>query len=306
MATSSKERLERALISLDGLSVGDGFGAHTEMKPAEAIVHGIKTRKLPNAPWRWTDDTNMALSIVSILRQHGNIDQDALATSYATRFDHGRGYGPGARAILARMHIGQPWRSLTTSVFEGGSYGNGGAMRVAPLGAYFSDDMDALVEQARLSAEITHAHEEGIAGAIAVAAGAGIATQRHGSSHSGRQDLIEAVLPHIPEGVVRDKIARARDLPPDTTVFEAAQTLDNGSRVTAQDTVPFVLWCAGEYLTNYEEALWGTISVGGDTDTTCAMVGGIVACYTGREGIPEAWLDAREPLPYWLFHETSS
>jgi ADP-ribosylglycohydrolase len=43
-------------------------------------------------------------------------------------------------------------------------------MRVAPLGAFFSDDVDRCVGEARLSAEITRAYEDGIAGAIAVAA----------------------------------------------------------------------------------------------------------------------------------------
>ncbi len=45
-------------------------------------------------------------------------------------------------------------------------------MRVAPLGAYFADDLPCLVTEARASAEITHAHPEGQAGAIAVAVAA--------------------------------------------------------------------------------------------------------------------------------------
>ncbi len=66
------------------------------------------------------------------------------------------------------------------------------------------------------------------------------------------------------------------------------------------DTVPFCLWCAAQYLDNYEEAMWATVSALGDRDTTCAIVGGIVACYNGVEGIPPDWLAAREPLPDWI------
>jgi ADP-ribosylglycohydrolase len=87
----------------------------------------------------------------------------------------------------------------------------------------------------------------------------------------------------------------------DATVHEAAKALGSGFRVTAQDTVAFVLWCAGQRLDNYEEALWLTASGLGDIDTTCAMVGGIVASYTSIEGIPASWLAAREPLPQWPF-----
>jgi ADP-ribosylglycohydrolase len=45
---------------------------------------------------------------------------------------------------------------------------------------------------------------------------------------------------------------------------------------------------------------WTTVSVLGDRDTTCAIVGGIVACSVGEAGIPAAWLQARKPLPVWL------
>ena len=62
---------------------------------------------------------------------------------------------------------------------------------------------------------------------------------------------------------------------------------------------PFALWCAAQHLDSYEEALWLTASGLGDIDTTCAMVGGIVALSTGTECIPRAWRAAREPLPSW-------
>ena len=63
--------------------------------------------------------------------------------------------------------------------------------------------------------------------------------------------------------------------------------------------MPFALWCAARHLDDDEEALGLTVSGLGDRDTTCAIVGGIVACYVGEEGIPVAWLQAREPLPAW-------
>jgi hypothetical protein len=50
-------------------------------------------------------------------------------------------------------------------------------------------------------------------------------------------------------------------------------------------------------LDNYEEAMWTTVTGLGDCDTTCAIVGSIVALSAGRETIPPAWQDAREPLP---------
>ncbi len=65
---------------------------------------------------------------------------------------------------------------------------------------------------------------------------------------------------------------------------------------TAPDTVPLCLWIASRYPRDYVEAMWQTVSAGGDIDTNCAIVGGIVALSAGREALPADWLAAREPL----------
>ena len=89
------------------------------------------------------------------------------------------------------------------------------------------------------------------------------------------------------------------DLPKGTPVRAAVSTLGNGSKVTAQDTVPFALWSAACHLNDYEEALWATVSGLGDRDTTCAIAGGVVAARTGMGGVPGGWLSAREDFPAW-------
>jgi ADP-ribosylglycohydrolase len=65
--------------------------------------------------------------------------------------------------------------------------------------------------------------------------------------------------------------------------------------ISAQDTVPYCLWCAAYHLNDFEKALWWTIRGLGDCDTTCAIVGGIVALSTQR--IPPKWVQERETLP---------
>lgn len=74
-----------------------------------------------------------------------------------------------------------------------------------------------------------------------------------------------------------------------------SSALGTGARVTSMDTVPFSLWCAARYLDHFEEAMWGTVSGLGDRDTTCAIVGGIVAL-AAPATVPAAWREAREPL----------
>ncbi len=73
-----------------------------------------------------------------------------------------------------------------------------------------------------------------------------------------------------------------------------------GERISAVDTVPFALWCAAAHLDDLVEALWATARPGGDSDTTCAIVGGIVGARTGLEGVPADWSRACEPLPDWI------
>ncbi len=292
------ERMARARLALDGLSVGDAFGQRFFYPPS--VESRIAERALPRPPWPYTDDTEMALAIVEVLGRHGRVEPDDLAWTFARRYRNNpaRGYGATAHAILAAVGEGVDWRAAAAEVFEGmGSMGNGAAMRVAPLGAYFADDPAALVEQARASAAVTHAHPEGQAGAIAVAAAAGWAWRTRGepNARSGRQ-LLEAALEHTPDGETRRGLLRALDLPPDGPVQTAVAVLGNGTRVTAPDTVPFALWCAARHLDSYTEALWTTVSGLGDRDTTCAIVGGIIGLAAGRDSLPTEWLAAREAL----------
>jgi ADP-ribosylglycohydrolase len=293
-------RMERALLSLDGLSVGDAFGQRFFGPPSVELQ--IAERSFPKPPWPYTDDTEMALAILESLECRGRIDQDDLARSFARRYRANpcRGYGGTAHGILERLGAGIPWQVAAGEVFSGmGSMGNGGAMRVAPLGAYWADDYQAVVEQARASAQVTHAHPEGQAGAIAVAVAAAWATRRRSGQETALgSSLLEVGLDYTPAGETRRGLEVARTLSPDLSVQTAVSVLGNGLKVTSPDTVPFALWCAARHIDHYEDALWATVSGLGDRDTTCAIVGGVVALACGRESIPVAWLAARETLAF--------
>jgi len=290
-------RSERARLSLDGLSIGDGFGECFFTDP-RIVRRRIEARDAPPGPWRYTDDTAMAISLVRCLHRHGAIDQDDLAELFADEYrrDKHRGYGGGAHDILRAIGNGVGWKEAARCAFNGqGSMGNGGAMRVGPLGAWFADDYEAAAREARASAEVTHAHDEGKAGAMAVAVAAAWAA-RADEKADGRE-LIETALQFTPEGPTRTGLESALEMPFDCPPLQAAFALGNGSRVIAQDTVPFALWCAARHVRDYAEALWAAVGVGGDIDTNCAIIGGIVSLSAGRESIPAEWVVARERLP---------
>lgn len=130
-ADSSPEgRLDRALASLRGLAVGDALGSQFFVPVNYPL---LKRRELPSGPWQWTDDTEMACSVVAVLAAHHRIDQDALARSFAEHHDFDRGYGPAVNRLLRLVREGGDWRELSAALFNGqGSWGNGAAMRIAP------------------------------------------------------------------------------------------------------------------------------------------------------------------------------
>lgn len=288
--------IDRARVALEGLSVADAFGEQLlhagPNKRGLALAH----RTAPiGKKWMWTDDTAMAVSVVEVLAARGKIAPAELADAFARRYmaDPARGYGRGAHTVLGEIAAGSAYDVAARGLFGGqGSCGNGGGMRSAPIGAYFAEDLEAVVANAVQSAAPTHSHPDGIAGAIAVAVAAAVVV-------AGERDprrIIEAVIAHTPAGPTHSGLVRALPLL-GAEPLTVATELGNGSNVLAADTIPFSVWCAATRLSDYPGALWDCASAGGDIDTTCAIVGGIVVGAVGLAGIPADWRASREPLP---------
>ncbi|MFQ6397688.1 ADP-ribosylglycohydrolase family protein [Nocardia sp. KC 131] len=299
-------QVDLMLDSLDGLSVGDALGA--EFPIMGRSIPDLRAGNLSAGQWGWTDDTEMACTVVAELRSHGGIDQDRLAAAFAVRFEPCRDYGFVTVDTLRRIRDGVHWREAAEAAFDHqGSCGNGAAMRVAPLGAFYAGDPEKVAAEAVLSAQVTHLHPEGVIGAVAVALAASQAAHaRLIGTRPTPTAFITSILDRIDDGDTSRLIRRARALL-GASAEEAADELGNGSLVTAQNTVPFTLWVAATHLNDYPAAITTCIAADGDIDTTSAIVGGIVAAYTGTGGrpgpivgVPQTWLAAREPLPGWI------
>ncbi|MFI9364670.1 ADP-ribosylglycohydrolase family protein [Kitasatospora sp. NPDC053057] len=295
-----------ALDALNGLSVGDALGAQFFV-PETARAH-FASRTEPPGPWPWTDDTEMACSVYAAQRERGTIDTFDLTHAFARRHDFDRGYGPAANRMLRLIREGGDAKALAAELFDGqGSYGNGAAMRVAPLGAVYADDPAKAIRPAAETALITHTHRQAVDGAIAVAVAAAFAVQVGRGTRMAPLTFLERVRSFTPFGAVHDGLGEAiRLLIAESDPQVAARVLGNGSRTSAADTVPYALWCAARHLTDYPAAVWEAIAAGGDMDTVAAITGGVVAACTGTVGIPAAWMAAREPLPTWAFPEPGS
>lgn len=142
------------------------------------------------------------------------------------------------------------------------SYGNGAAMRVGPAGL-LAQSLEEAVSLAYKVTEVTHNHPEGMKGAAATAAAGYLA--RTGSS----------------QAFIRGYIS-------DTFGYDMTRTVDEirptyRFNETCQQTVPEALICVLE-ADSYEDAIRNAISIGGDSDTIGAIVGGIAE---SMFGIPE-------------------
>ncbi|MGR6915488.1 ADP-ribosylglycohydrolase family protein [[Actinomadura] parvosata] len=124
-----------------------------------------------------------------------------------------------------------------------------------------------------------------------------IHSARHRIPQVQLRDL-DRISEHVPASLVRDGVEEARRLLTVSDPLLAARALGNGRQVAAHDTVPFTLWVAARHRHDYEAALWTTAAAGGDIDTTCAIVGGIVAAAEGIR-LPPRWKSRCEPLPDW-------
>ncbi|AOS63320.1 ADP-ribosylglycohydrolase family protein [Actinoalloteichus hymeniacidonis] len=299
MTLHTSDRRALALDALTGLSVGDAAG-NQGFPPAWRV----RSPERPAGAWSWTDDTQMACSLVEVLFRYGQVDQSALAQAFAEHAQEVRDYGSGALSFMARVRAGEDWQRVSADLFDGlGSWGNGGAMRVAPLGAWFADDLDRAAAESARSAEVTHAHPEGVAGAVAVGVAAAHAAALRGTTVVGPAvELFDVALRLVGARgatALGLRLERATTMV-ESSVAEAAQELGNGARISAVDTVPFALWVAVTHFHDFAAAIEACQSVGGDMDTTAAMVGGILAAHHGPSIIPRAWREIREPLPAWL------
>jgi ADP-ribosylglycohydrolase len=275
---------EAARVSLEGLSVGDAFGEMCFALP----ISDIRERRLPPAPWRWTDDTHMALSVVEILARYGHVEQNALAQAFAV----------SPSSLFAVMAWVLRDRSLVSTPAAIGAKRRLRSSEVALLATAApcgrrrcARDTLRAVHEARLAAQITHSHVDGQAGAMAVAAAASLLAA--GDAHDAGE-LLLTVARLLPVCATRAGIEHACDIHY-ADHARAVRELGTGKGLPAQDTVPFCLWCAFHNRTDVRAALWHTVAGLGDRDSTYAIVGGVVALSAG--GVPVEWIERREPLP---------
>jgi ADP-ribosylglycohydrolase len=228
-----------------GAIAGDIIGSIYEARP-------IKTTqfRLFHPLCRFTDDSVLTVALAdSIL--HGKPYVDLLKAYY--REYPNAGYG-------GSFH---EWALSETSLAYG-SWGNGSAMRVSPVGFAY-DSLDEVLDRAKRSAEVTHDHPEGIKGAQAVASAVFLA--RTGKTKEEIKSYVETTFNY--------DLDKSLDEIRPRYCFE----------VSCQHSVPQAIRSFLE-ADDFEHAVRLAISLGGDSDTLACMAGGIAQAFYG--GVPEA------------------
>jgi poly(ADP-ribose) glycohydrolase ARH3 len=277
---------DRFLGCLLGQAVGDGLGAPFEGLPADNIYWGYGPPDElivgpPDETLYYTDDTQMMIGVAEALAERGRIVEETLCAAFVENYDPARCYGPGARRVLEAMADGADWRELARTIFPGGSLGNGAAMRVAPVGLLFCDDLDRVMKEARLSALPTHVHPWGIEGAQLLAVAVALAVRPP---------------PLDRKAFYRELIRRARSEEFHWALTAAAKLKAGhsfgflGNSLEAHRSVVTAIACFTAAPTAYDRVVSRAISQGNDTDTLAAMAGALCGAHIGVGGIPPALL----------------
>ena len=292
-----KERLIDLFIgSALGTFAGDAFGMPFEGWPTHAVrakldqYSGMQDGRFPRGTY--TDDTEMMIGILETIVAKGYFDPESAARNFLKNFHPERGYGARIYGLMERLKAGVPWDQVGTD-----SFGNGSAMRVAPIGFFFYDNPDKIQEAAVLSSRITHLHPEGIAGAVAQALAVGFAVShslkgRAIDPHSFVDSIAERIEPINKKFSLR--LRKLKTIEPKTK-DELLNSLLRLYRcnVKAIEAVPPAIG-AFLFTNNFSEAVLLAVSLGGDTDTIGAMAGAIAGGYYGGKEIPPEWLEVME------------
>ena len=238
-----------------GAIVGDVIGSAYEASPIKQTDFQVFP---PGA--RFTDDTVLTVATAEALLGDG--DYAAAYRRYGRAYPNA-GYGVSFYRWLFSEGAG-PY----------GSWGNGAAMRVSPVG-FALDSVDAVLAEAAHSAAVTHDHPEGIKGAQATALAVFLAR-----SGADKETII---------GEIQDRFGY--DLTRSLATIRPGYRFD----VSCQGSVPESQIAFLES-TDFEGAVRNAISLGGDADTMACIAGGIAQAFYGSVPEPIAG-EVRTRLP---------
>jgi poly(ADP-ribose) glycohydrolase ARH3 len=276
-----------------GSALGDAIGELAFRRPTrERLLAEVGRREM----LVYTDDTAMAIGLAESIAAVGGLDERRLGDTFKANFSREpwRGYAAGPPTVFARVEQrGISYREAARGLYGGeGSFGNGAAMRIAPVGLFFHD-APGLYEKARLSAAVTHAHPIGIDGAAVQARAVAHAVALDPARPFCADDFLQALVDTARTSELADKLRLVQQLVREAAPAQQA-ALALGQDVAVQRSLPFALYCFARHPRGFRDCLLCAVLHGGDRDTLGAMACAISGAYVGVEAIPPAWRDKLE------------
>lgn len=239
----------------------------------------------------YTDDTAMSIGLAESILHLGYLDPQVLGDTFRANYlrEPWRGYAIGPPTIFSLVKDRKmSYFEAAQSLFGGqGSFGNGAAMRIAPVGLTFHNRPD-LYEQVCISATVTHAHPIGIDGAAVLARAIAQAVSLSPQDPFPSEPFCHRLIAYARTPEIRDKMQQVQSLVADqVSPPEAAWRL--GQSVAVHESLPFALYAFLRHPQSYEACLFCAAMNGGDRDTLGAMAGAVSGAYLGIDAIPQAW-----------------
>jgi len=281
-----------------GAVVADALGVPVEFSSREERrrdpvtgVRGYGTYNQP--PGTWSDDSSMLLCTVEHL--YDEYDAAALGTLFVNWCFHGYctpwgetfDRGNATTKALSRINRGTPAEEAGGT--DEGSNGNGSLMRILPVALRFTGaPADTLLDIAHRISGITHRHPRAqmACGVYCLLARELLAGQSAGDAY--RRAMAAADACYVDEPFQNERLHFVR-LFSGKIGEESERNINSGGYV--MDTLEAALWCL---LTtdNYADAVLKAINLGGDTDTTACVTGGLAGVLYGPAAIPPEWQEA--------------
>ncbi len=277
---------ERVIGCIVGGAVGDALGAPFEGNGDHDLGNWLC------GPLLTTDDTQLTLATCEAIAETGVVDPATIADSFRRYFLQRRIRGIGASTLkaLSELSAGGHWHSVGAKGDR--SAGNGAAMRVSPLAFCLDPTLDADRQMLRYVCRITHQHDEAFAGALAIVLGVRLAASDERFDGRG---LTGRIVEHLPDTLVRDRIAEFASLPAGVSLLDVAGRFGCGRYVV--ESVPLALLVVERCLAGgFEHLIFELIRCGGDSDTIASMAGNVAGAGVGFSRIPQVMLSAVEEL----------
>jgi poly(ADP-ribose) glycohydrolase ARH3 len=245
---------------------------------------------------RYTDDTAMAIGLAESITRRGSLESRNLGDTFRSNFlrEPWRGYASGPPTVFSMVSdLGISYTEAASRLFGGtGSFGNGAAMRIGPVGAFYYDS-PRLYEQVRIASAVTHAHPVGIDGAAVLAKAVALAVGLTPSKSLSATKIAVELITFARTDVITEKLNQVNGLiSANADPAQAAMTLGQG--VAVQESMPFALYSFLHNPHSFKDCLHCAVLNGGDRDTLGAMACAISGAYLGERALPKNWLEKLE------------